>query len=715
MSALQALEYMCDQLIKADIPIRNLVPLLLEGCENLAMVGLVMGVLVRHLEAADDLLDPYFIEPIIWHLEFGRVANEDNGLAAGSEGIEAPERRKWSLREAAMFMAVRVEDERAADLRALARTLVERGRRELAQGYGVDATDEEIGEEDIEQQLARVKVWASCLDRSSFQVHEVPDGLHIQATPPEEAVQALQYDNEELARVAEEYRLINLYFYKRNEADFEAIGPDDLVVDIGTARTLLETPTLRSVHHPWDVPALIAAAALEAHLLHGVDIPDDALSFAADTVLKVAEGEASPGLYEFEGTYFEQGADRSAARVLPLLLIPAAAHIRAVADGEDGSATFERASTAGLKIAQAIASEVRLHLARGLDHLWATPCVQDGPCHHQVGWQIVTETMRDCALGDWIPETGRRSITVLEEPLVESFISTADDSILPSRLDASIRALAPAATANICVSTAAREMLTVLFAAQRRALLFHEDGDLDQRGVGMHSLVNAWALLTLVRHGDDTAIYEFIDAYADNMALLSNLLLALAAAAEETPDRASAARLVWPNVVRHVLNLHSRGHVKFQKDFYGEVALTALVPNTTYDNQYFYRELEGQPIVWWEPLALRNEVEAWLAPAAGNARCVDQLIGFLKTLALEDQARVGLPWVAKLVLASPGNVSRGSFWLSEWLIETRSAAVSAGLSALWQQIVDALVVEGVTAPRPLFGVVATEEIFNPHS
>ena len=694
MSALQALERMCDQLIKADIPIKNLVPLLLEGCENLAMVGLVVGILVRHLEAADELLDSYFIEPLIWHLEFRRVTDEHSGLAAGSEGIEAPERRKWSLREAAMFMAVRVEDERAADLQALAETLVERTRRELKQGYDVDATDEEISDEDIEQQLATVKVWASCLDRSSFQVHEVPDGLHIQATPPEEVVQALQHDTEELARVAEEFRLTNLYFYKRTEADSKAIGPDELVVDIGTARTLLENPTSLSAHHPWDVPALIAAAALEAHLLHRIDIPDDALSFAADTVLKVSEGEASPGPYEFEGTYFERGADRSAARVLPLLLTPVAAQLRAFVDGADGSAIFKRASAAGFKIAQAIADEVRLHLARGLDHLWATPCVQDGPCHHQVGWQMATATMRDCALGSWNPEAGKRSIIVLDEPLAESLTDIADDSILPSRLDASIRALAPAATANICVSTAAREMLTVLFAAQRRSLLFHEDRDLDQRGT--HSLVSARALLTLAQHGADTAIYEFIDAYADNVALLSNLLRALAAAAEETPERAAVARQVWPGVVRHVLPLLGSGSEKLRRDFYGEMALAALIPNTAYDIQYFYRELEAQPIVWWEPLALRTEVEAWLTPAAGNARCVDQLIGFLKTLALEDQARTGLPWMATLVLASPDNVARGSFSLSEWLVETRSAAVSAGLPALWQQVVDALVVEGVT-------------------
>ena len=110
MSALQALEYMCDQLIEADIPIKNLVPLLLEGCENLAMVGLVVGILVRHLEAADDLLDSYFIEPLIWHLEFRRVTDEHSGRTADSEGIEASERRKWSLREAAMVMALNAED-----------------------------------------------------------------------------------------------------------------------------------------------------------------------------------------------------------------------------------------------------------------------------------------------------------------------------------------------------------------------------------------------------------------------------------------------------------------------------------------------------------------------------------------------------------------------------------------------------------------------------
>ena len=540
------------------------------------------------------------------------------------------------------------------------------------------------------------KAGRAALIAVGFQTHEAPDGLRIQATPPEEVLQALQHRNEELERAEEEIRLTSRYFLKPKKPNSEVIDPDQLTADIASARRLLEAPASLSAN-PWDVPALVAAAAVDAYLLRGIDVPDEALSFAVDTVLRVLDGEAPPGPWEFEGTYFEQGAHRSAARVLPMLFMPAAAHLRAVADGADGLGILKRASAAGLKIARAVANEVRLHLARGLDQLWATPCAQDEPCHHRAGWQVATETMRDCALGDWNPDTGMRSVTVLDEPLAESLANTADDSILPARLDASIRALASAATANICVSTSARDLLTTLLAAQRRSLLNY-DNNMDERG--SHSLVSARALLTLAQDKDDTDIYEHINAYAGNSALLGNLLYALSAAAEETPDRAATARRIWPSVVRHVLYLHSRGQVKFPEDFHGEMALAALMPNAAYEAQYLYGEVQEKPIAWWEPLALRSEVEAWLTIAAGNARCVDQLLGFLRTLKLEDQAHVGLPWVATLVLASPSHMAGGSFVLAEWLIETRAAAAKAGVSAQWQQVVDALVVEGVTQLAP---------------
>ena len=128
------------------------------------------------------------------------------------------------------------------------------------------------------------------------------------------------------------------------------------------------------------------------------------------------------------------------------------------------------------------------------------------------GVEIATATLRDCVVGSWDLETGMRSVVNLDEPYAQSLAQTPDNSIQPFRLDASIRALAPAAMANICVSSSAQDLLMVLLDAQNRALSSHELDELDQRGT--HALVTARALLTLAREGDDTALYEQIDSYA---------------------------------------------------------------------------------------------------------------------------------------------------------------------------------------------------------
>ena len=699
ISALQALERVCDQLIKSGAPIGRLVSELLDGCENLAMVGLIVGLLVRHIEVADKSLDPYFSEPPIWSYEFRRVVSEHSILAANSEGIEAPERRKWSLRDAAMFAALLATDERAVDLLALGETLVDRARSNFEQQREGDTTGGEgRGSGDMELQLAPVRAWASSLDRNTFRVFETPDGSYIQATPPKEVVQALQRSNDDSERTAEEIRLIARYFINRNDMSAETIEPYELTADIESARKLMEVPPNFSAYHPWDTPALVAAVALEAHVLRRVDLSNGALAFVVNTVVRVSEGETSGRPYDVEESYFEQGADRSAARALPLLLLPSAAPLRAIVDGGDGLQTLKRISAAGLNLAQAIANEVRLHLARGLDYLWATPCVQEGTCHHQAGWQIVTETLRDCALGGWNPDIGQRAIVLLDEPLADSLARTPDDSILPSRLDASIRALAPASIANICVSASAHDLLTALLAAQRRSLLNYKNNNADLRG--NHSLVSARALLTLAQFGDDTLLYEHINGYADNSALLNNLLQAFSAAAEETQDRAATARRIWPSVIRHALDMHNDGHKSFQDELYGEMALAALIPNVATEFGYLYREIQEEPIVWWETLALESEIEEWLETADGKANCVDQLISFLRTLTEEEQARVGLPWVSTLILGNPEYIAKRSFMSAEWLIETRSAAAAVCLSARGQQVVDALVVEGVARLAP---------------
>lgn len=691
MSALQALERVCDQLVEVGIPVSSLVAIMLDGCENLAMIGLVVGLLVRHIERAEHLLDPYLAEPLIWELEFSRVVQESTGLASASDGLAAPERRQWSLREAAMWMVLHADHSRVDELRLIGHQLVATARR-LAQAALADV-DAAV----VEEQLVTVRAWASGLDRSTYEAHEAESGLVIQSTPPDDIVQALQNGTVEVGRAQEASRLVVRYYVKPKRGTGESIDADDLNADLGVAQELLENPPAFHSEDKWDAPTAVAAAALAANLIGSVHSPDDALRFAVDTVLRVGDGEASPRQYESENSYFEQGADRSAARVLPLLLTPGALALRALADGADGSKTYERARAAGANLARSVANEVRVHLARGLDRLWETQCMPSGSCHHETGLWLAVETMRDSAFGDWEPEHGTREVVELDDPIADSLARMADDSIYFSRLDAAIRALAPAAMAGICISTPARDLLAVLLAAQRRSLLAHEH-DMDDRGT--HALIAARALLTVASKGDDDPIFEHINAYADSPTLLNHFLGALSAAAEESQDRATTARRIWPAVVAHVIGRHESGHTPFEGEHYGDYALAALMPNAAGDVSYLYREVDHEPIAWWQPLAWRSTVERWLPIAQGNPTCVDHLISFIAPLPAGDQARVGLPWIANLVLANPGRAANRTFLLSSWLVEVRQAASDAGLLSDWQRVVDALVVAGVSRLAP---------------
>lgn len=56
--------------------------------------------------------------------------------------------------------------------------------------------------------------------------------------------------------------------------------------------------------------------------------------------------------------------------------------------------------------------------------------------------------------------------------------------------------------------------------------------------------------------------------------------------------------------------------------------------------------------------------------------------------------------MSALVLPEPEAVARSSFLLSTWLIETRAAVTDQGLLIVWQRVVDALVVAGVTRLAP---------------
>ena len=66
----------------------------------------------------------------------------------------------------------------------------------------------------------------------------------------------------------------------------------------------------------------------------------------------------------------------------------------------------------------------------------------------------------------------------------------------------------------------------------------------------------------------------------------------------------------------------------------------------------------------------------------------------MRALPEHEQASFGLPRVAMLVLDHADAIARGSYLISRWLTDIRSAAADAGSQTTWQNVVDGLVVAG---------------------
>jgi len=688
MSALQALERVCDQLAAAEIPLDALGAILLEDCENLAMPGLVVGLLVRHIERAGTLLDPFLAEPLAWQLEFARVTSESTGLAASSHGVAHPERRSWSLREAAMWLTVHADQQRAEELRSVGTQLVARAV-DLSREQEQHADDRDSDE--ASELVAVVRAWASTLDRSRYSAEADEDRVVLQVVPPQEVQAALEPQNEDLRRGQEVIRIQMRYFraadLRRND---ETPPPTEteLSQDLAVAQELAADPPLRSAVSIPQMAAAIAAYAVERWVEGTAELDQRARRFAVDVLLEVAEAVAPPDPFEFEGSFFEMGADRFAARALPCLLLPAATPLRKLAASKNSRASA-RVLAAGRRLAQATAMETRLFLARGLDIVWRTSCEGESDCHHKRGFQLAVDSMRDCVLGEW--DGGRRQLKTLPNPVVESLVAVRDDDILVTKLDAAIRALGVAAVSDTCVAVEARQLLIELLRAQRRGLLAHEE-NYDERG--SHALVAARALLALAAAGDEQPLRDHIAAFADRAFYLSSVVRAFSAAAEENTAAAKTARQLWPSIILQVLELNTSGHQTFSDRHWGDWALAALVPTPPSEIEFLYPETAKPPIAWRDPLGWETALDAWVTAAAGEPMCIDSFIRLVRELPLEQQIPFGLPRVAKLVEGDINAASARSFYLAEWLRELRACPLDGDSQAAWQRLVDSLVVAG---------------------
>jgi hypothetical protein len=682
MSALQALEIVSDEIVRLGVPVTRLVPVLLEGAESLAMPGLVLGMLVRHLETAGDALDPFIVEPIIWELEFSRsISDQSSGLAAQVPGLEGLDRRAWSLREACMMLTLRAENERVEQLRELGERLVAAATAQLRDDASPAAR----------QHLAAVRNWAAALDRTAYQIEERDGQLLIQQAINPEVEAVLGETNADLRRGNESVGLTVRHAHTRdNGGRAPDMSSEMLAADLATAQALLADPPKTALGASPDGPVAAAASALELHFDRDVDVTDTDLQWSAKVLLEVAAAINENPSDAFDDSLFGQGTDRSAARGLPYLLLPSAQGLRRSlgidsADGVEWLIGLSRA------VAWGASNEARLAYARGLDSVWSSPCSTDlqGRCQHQVAFDLVEASYRDCLLGPWDNDLQQRTIAELEPPVASSLASIDGDRIIVRRLSAALRALGSAAVSGACRRQEAQEALDVVLAAHRRSMLAHEHG---YHHSDSDSLLAARAALWQATDGRDRPLLEHIEAYLGDSRMLAECLRAINAAAEERAASATEARRLWPILMDRVLDAVADNPAVFANRHWGDYALSELVPNPAYAWGYLTLELAGEPERWRDLLAWSPQVDRWLGAAVGNRKSIDALVIAVRELEVSDQIDAGLKWIERIV-ENGGDDCANTFTLPEWLHERR-ADITPEHEARWQRVVDVLVVSG---------------------
>ncbi len=708
-SALQALERVCDQLLEGNqLPPDELFALLLDGCENLAMPALAYGLMVRHIERVERLIDPYLIEPFVWQAETQRVVIETSGLGGPTADAAAAERRQWTPLMAVMNLVLSAleDQDRQQELKGLGSELFERS---AGHYEGTPRQAEESA-------IARKRALAFDVDQYEIEPTESGQAVRISLKEDEEVQEVLAESNTDLLRGMEADRLKFVYADRLiGRPTPEPLNIEQLARDINTAKAMLADPPQSSVFEIAAAPAAVAAAVLEGFFLDDMDLAEDDLVWAARTLADIVlshklQGEVG-GPFS-DTTVFPWGADRSAARSLPLLLRPDARPVldRIAADGLDK----QKLDQIQKWLFTTSPNETRTAASRALDTVWHSPCETTGDCFHQVALALIEQSARHTTpfrrqpgeTYDPIPLTG---------PILDALASA--DNLVVSWLNPALRALgAEACSPAPCVHDQAAELLHAALKAHRRARCAF---DIGSNHSSWDALFAARAVLSLAAAGHPTALQDHIQGFAAHFDGLRECLMALAAAAEETPEAAAVAHEAWPQIIRDGLRLlaeNAESDLARSGRDERSLVFSALLPAPATIEMYNYREIPDGPIPWIDPEGWAPEIDMWVQaairnrspndgtasaqqdapspslPAGGLFGSIGTMVSMLLALPTEDQARIGISWIEQLV-AYAGSEAANTFTLPAWLQEVRPHC-RGDESDTWQRITDHLYVFG---------------------
>ncbi|MBT2452504.1 trypsin-like peptidase domain-containing protein [Streptomyces sp. ISL-43] len=703
MSALLSVELFADHLVdKLGLPISEVTELLMRGCRNLAMPGLIVGMLVRHPNSAGTELDRWLAQPGIWHLESIRAVAELNPHAQGADSSDTVggDRRRLTFLEVAEQTTgtalLTGNLDRLTVLHEVGDELLRRG------------SDTVFGSRATSGTLSMIKGWASRLYAQNYHLVELDDGrTGVQYVPPPEVVTGLAPENAEHARNQQAIRL--LVTYAKNEDRSAPL--DTLTADLELARSLAADPPEQVLPQPMDPMAATAAAAMVAHADGFIDIARDDIAWAANLLLDTA---LHPNVNEYSvmSSLHSMGADRSAAIGVPLLLLETF-----------DAAPFDRDSVqqALFRLSTSLFDEVRCALPLGLARVWSAPCntnlepgtsrsalarawsalrstgpKQDG-CRHQIAWTAVEAGLSDCRLGPWNQQLQRRPIEPLGGPPAKALREVGADQLLVNRLTGPIMAATDAAHSGSCVASRARHLLNALWEAHRKgSARWAMEGYSQATFRKCHRRVIR-VLMGAAAEGNFSPLAAHLREFTSNAPALAQLLHDLSLLCTYDAELRRTLPHVWPTVMQTVLDAIESGVDPRQHPYQGRNAVAALIPHPTLDmaDSEPSASLNTARGEWINPENLSPLIARWMNVAGTTHESVDALIDLIETAPRSWQATTGLQWVDDLIGDRYKAVASRSWRLPGWLEILRSSSeLEPSGRALIQRLIDGLATNG---------------------
>jgi hypothetical protein len=688
-SALLAVRRFFDDQVMSGAPIAEIVDLLLHDCENLAMPGLVVELLMRNIASVDREFDQWLAQPEVWEMEHRRR----HSIFPTVENTSDENRHACDIRVAAARLVIDAMDQRSQKkveaLEATAAKLLCR----VQQYIDNNPTDTTVA--------ANGYTWADYLRAENFRVTWQDERIYdVDFIPPQrgkkqdiEVESDPDWDRERrLSMIAMQYTGIG-GLHPGVEIHEDCLSK--IAGDLAFVRDLpVAPPTDRLMRKAIDS---VAVAAIVAHVQGKITLVVEDFRWAADNVMDIALARQDD-LADLAG--------RISMAMVQLTLPPF----------RPADIDYRRLEKSLIELAATPLSRLDDVLGSHIRPLWIAPCFRgntSGRCPHEIAWKAIDATIRHCT---WEPGAIRLTNTPLQGHLEKALTTVPTERLILEGMPGPLTACIGAAYSGSCVANRAKSLLGVLLDTYQRAFIHQANRPSFSQVPGDFHQGVAGALMIAAASNDPAPLVAHVRVLAGNPNALGAFLRDMSCQATDDAEVRHTLPSVWPLIMETTLE-----SCRPSDDQRYRVALAALVPEPrvsrldaflqppSFDFENITNAMgiawtNPDDVVaaartqWIAPESLQQQVDRWIPLVRGEPCAVDILIGLARTAPLNWQAATGLRWVEKLIGDDYYLVSVLSRRLLDWLIEVHSSGLLASSEVIiLHRMVDALAAEG--SPR----------------